>query len=109
METLTPVVEGQTKVYKVKIKVDGAYITQDGFVFLSIKEKYTDTDAEAIISKMVAASSTETAVNLTHADTMLLVNSEYKLSTQYVNTAGDIVYKAEYLLRIIRTARDGIA
>ena len=108
---MNKLVKGQTKTYTLRrrqLNDDGTYIYLDfsGTIFLTIKDKYTDTSA--IIDKSVVAATSSVSINLTHAETLLLDGGEYKISFTYVNSSADIVDKAEYILKVVETAREAI-
>lgn len=88
--TSIEILRGDTVKFPVKLRIDGVY--QDmtgGTVFFSLKNNATDLDADAVLTKDVAGTSTETWIELTPSETDgLLPQSEY---TKYY--VGDVQVK----------------
>lgn len=84
MPTSVTILRGDTFKFPVKLSIDGVY--QDftgGFVYFTLKTNQYDPDDQAIVSKKVAGTGTETWVECTPAETVTWLTNQESSKSYY--------------------------
>jgi len=90
--------------YKLRYADTGAYLTQTGgTVFFTLKNLVSDSDDDALISKTVAGTSTETIIQLTHDDTKDLEEGQAWYDVRFVDSNNNPVTTDRAKIPIIST------